>query len=59
MNKILDKEKQHDDLSIRPSKIDEYIGQEKIIQGLKIFLKPSTLRNEQLDNNLLYAPPAS
>lgn len=57
MNKLLNNEKMDEDLNIRPSKIDEYIGQKKTIENLKIFIKSAKLRKEQLDHCLFYGPP--
>jgi len=43
--------------AIRPTVIDDYVGQDKIIENLKVFVKASMLRNETLDHCLLYGPP--
>ncbi|WP_200762629.1 Holliday junction branch migration DNA helicase RuvB [Nitrosophilus alvini] len=43
--------------SIRPSKWDEYIGQEKIKKNLKVFIKASKKRDEALDHILFFGPP--
>jgi holliday junction DNA helicase RuvB len=45
------------ELSLRPKKLDEYIGQQKIVNNLKIFLKAALRRNEALDHVLLFGPP--
>jgi len=42
---------------IRPITFDEFKGQEKIKQNLKIFVEAAKLRNEPLDHVLLYGPP--
>jgi len=44
-------------LSLRPQKINEYIGQEKVKERLDIFIKAAQNRNEALDHVLLYGPP--
>ena len=36
--------------SLRPKKLDEYIGQAKIVNNLKIFLKAALRRGEALDH---------
>lgn len=43
--------------SLRPVKLDEYIGQEKAKDNLKIFMEAAKLRGESLDHLLLYGPP--
>ncbi len=43
--------------SLRPSRWDEYIGQEKIKKNLKVFIKASKKRGEALDHILFFGPP--
>ncbi|MGI8848549.1 MAG: Holliday junction branch migration DNA helicase RuvB, partial [Pyrinomonadaceae bacterium] len=43
--------------SLRPKKLDEYIGQRKIVNNLKIFLKAARRRGETLDHALFFGPP--
>ena len=43
--------------SLRPKCLDEYIGQTKIVNNLKIFLKAALRRAEALDHVLLFGPP--
>ena len=45
------------EVSLRPQKIKEYIGQEKIKESLKIFIDASKKRGEALEHCLLYGPP--
>ena len=45
------------DKSIRPENLDEYVGQEKIKENLRIFIDAAKMRNEPLDHVLLYGPP--
>lgn len=45
------------ELSLRPKKLTEYIGQTKIVNNLKIFLKAALRRGEALDHVLLFGPP--
>lgn len=45
------------ELSLRPKKISEYIGQEKVKERLDIFIKAAQKRKEALDHVLLYGPP--
>ena len=43
--------------SLRPKYLDEYIGQNKVKENLKIFIEAAKRRNEPLDHLLLYGPP--
>ena len=43
--------------SLRPQKLNEFIGQEKLKQQLQIFLEAAKNRNEALDHILFYGPP--
>ncbi|HQJ57061.1 MAG TPA: Holliday junction branch migration DNA helicase RuvB [Caldisericia bacterium] len=45
------------DFKLRPESISEYIGQEKVIESLKVFLDAAKKRDEALDHILLYGPP--
>ncbi len=45
------------ELSLRPRTIDDYIGQEKVKENLKIYIAAAKKRNEALDHVLLYGPP--
>ncbi|MCV6608321.1 MAG: AAA family ATPase, partial [Campylobacterales bacterium] len=46
-----------DDVSLRPSVWDEYIGQEKIKKNLKVFIEAAKKRGESLDHTLFFGPP--
>lgn len=45
------------ELSLRPKKLAEYIGQDKVKENLKILLDAAKGRNEPVDHILLYGPP--
>ncbi len=45
------------DFNLRPESLDEYIGQEKVKNNLKIFLDAAKKRGEPIDHILLYGPP--
>ncbi|MEK5325161.1 Holliday junction branch migration DNA helicase RuvB [Aeribacillus sp. FSL M8-0254] len=45
------------EFSLRPQFFDQYIGQSKIKENLKIFIEAAKLREETLDHVLLYGPP--
>ncbi len=61
MNTELDRNKNIDEesyeISIRPSTLDEYVGQTEVKENLEIFIKAAKLREEPLDHVLLYGPP--
>ncbi|MGN1208581.1 MAG: Holliday junction branch migration DNA helicase RuvB [Christensenellales bacterium] len=42
---------------LRPTKLEDYVGQEKIKNNLKVFIKAAKARDEALDHVLLYGPP--
>jgi Holliday junction DNA helicase RuvB len=54
---IISEEDRRLDLRLRPRTFDEYIGQEKIKESLKIFIQAARERSESLDHVLLYGPP--
>lgn len=43
--------------SLRPRVIDDYVGQDKVKENLKIFIEAAKKRGEPLDHTLLYGPP--
>ncbi len=43
--------------SLRPHALDEYVGQEKVKENLKIYIEAAKKRKEPLDHVLLYGPP--
>ncbi len=45
------------DNPLRPQNLNEYIGQEKVKENLKIFIEAAKIRKEPLDHVLLYGPP--
>ena len=45
------------ELSLRPQKISEYIGQDKVKERMDVFIKAAQKRGEALDHVLLYGPP--
>lgn len=42
---------------LRPQIFEDFTGQEKVIENLKIFVQAAKLRNEALDHVLLHGPP--
>lgn len=45
------------ELSLRPKRLEEYIGQDKVKDNLSIYIKAAAMRHEALDHVLLYGPP--
>jgi Holliday junction DNA helicase RuvB len=43
--------------SLRPRHLDEYIGQRKIVDNLRVFMRAARERRESLDHVLLFGPP--
>jgi len=45
------------ELTLRPKKLSEFIGQEKLKEQLRIFIRAAREREEALDHTLFYGPP--
>ena len=43
--------------SLRPQKLADYIGQDKIKEKLSIYIKAAKDRSDSLDHVLFYGPP--
>ncbi len=43
--------------SLRPRQLDEYVGQRKIVDNLRVFIRAARERGESLDHTLLFGPP--
>ena len=46
-----------DEVSLRPRKFSEYLGQSKVKDNLSVFIEAAKQRKEALDHVLLYGPP--
>lgn len=57
--KISVQEEQADDFdtNLRPKKLKDYIGQEKMKDNIKVFIESSRIRNEPMEHILIYGPP--
>ena len=42
---------------LRPSRLTEYIGQDKVKNNLKVYIEAAKSRKESLDHVLFYGPP--
>jgi Holliday junction DNA helicase RuvB len=45
------------DLTLRPTRIEEYIGQRQVKENLRVYMKAARNRHEALDHVLLTGPP--
>jgi Holliday junction DNA helicase RuvB len=45
------------DTSLRPKRLDEYIGQDNMKESLSVFIQAARQRGEAMDHVLLYGPP--
>lgn len=43
--------------SLRPRRLEEYVGQQKAKENLSVFIEAARMRGESLDHVLLYGPP--
>lgn len=43
--------------NLRPQTLDDYIGQAKTKENLKVYIEAAKLRNEALDHVLFFGPP--
>ena len=53
----LKKEEAAVEATLRPKRLDEYIGQENVKENLKVYIEAAKNRGESLDHVLLYGPP--
>src|SRR2546426_4331054 len=53
---VTEEDRQYD-LSLRPTRLGEYIGQTKAKENLRVYIKAATMRREALDHVLLTGPP--
>lgn len=57
LNPAITEEEKKIELSLRPKTFDDFIGQSKITDNLKVFIGAAKKRNEGLDHVLLTGPP--
>ena len=43
--------------SLRPKRLDEFVGQERLKEGLHVFIRAALQRKEALDHTLFFGPP--
>ncbi len=56
-SRIFDAQRSPEEISLRPKKLDDFTGQEKLREKLKIYIAAAKSRNEPLDHILFYGPP--
>jgi Holliday junction DNA helicase RuvB len=54
---VADPEEAQLEQSLRPRQLDDYVGQRKIVDNLRVFIQAARGRNESLDHVLLFGPP--
>lgn len=54
---VFDEFEETTELSLRPQRLNQYIGQDKIKKEISIYIKAAQNRSEALDHVLLYGPP--
>jgi len=52
-----DQDEQHIEVTLRPQRFDEYVGQERLKRNLKLAIDAAKKREEPIDHVLLYGPP--
>lgn len=52
-----DEEFKIEEVTLRPNNFEEYVGQEKIKENLKVYISAAKSRGDMLDHVLLYGPP--
>ncbi len=57
LNPNLIEDEDFSEVSLRPKKLSEYIGQTKVKESMKIYIEAAKKRKESLDHVLLYGPP--
>ena len=55
--KLISRDEEISELSLRPKRLAEYIGQTKVKENLKVYIEAAKKRGESLDHVLLYGPP--
>ncbi|MCB0570368.1 MAG: AAA family ATPase, partial [Phaeodactylibacter sp.] len=53
----MDMEDQQVEQSLRPKALEDFSGQAKIVENLKVFIQAAKLRGDALDHVLLHGPP--
>lgn len=54
---LINSEEERIENTLRPKTLEEYIGQDKVKENMKIYIEAAKKRGEPLDHVLLYGPP--
>jgi len=57
INATLGNDERHFDVALRPTRLDEYVGQRKHVDNLRVFIEAARRRGEALDHVLFCGPP--
>lgn len=57
LNPNLIDEEDYQEVSLRPKRLSEYIGQNKVKESMRVYIEAAKKRGEALDHVLLYGPP--
>ena len=55
--KLQDEIEEKAEISLRPKTLQDYIGQDKVKENMKVYIEAAKKRGEPLDHVLLYGPP--
>lgn len=50
-------EDSENEITLRPQTLDEYVGQSKVKENLRVYINAAKFRGDSLDHTLLYGPP--
>lgn len=53
----LNQQEEEMELSLRPKKLGDYVGQKNVVNNLEVFIEAAKIRKEPLDHVLFYGPP--
>jgi len=45
------------ELSLRPRRLEEYVGQKKVVENLRVFIEAARRRGDALDHIIFWSPP--
>lgn len=57
MNSPYHNEREDDDVFIRPSSLDDFVGQKDVVDNLRVYAQAAHMRNEPIDHTLFSGPP--
>lgn len=55
--RLIPDEERQVDKTLRPRELDDFSGQDKIVDNLRVFIQAAKMRDESLDHVLLHGPP--